>query len=256
MIRKPNFKPNWKYALGELTLIFLGISLAIWFNNWNDMRKREQLQEEVLLQVYTDIVTNKGDVDGDYQQLGQGMQSLVNIETYFAEDRPYVDSMCFDFYWIKQDEYAFPIQGGYEKLKSLGLDLITNDTLRQYIQIAHEFGYPRISRQTPFHPDMDEYFTEYYKRHFTPNQDTSLVFKRQGVSYPFWSSLGGVRHMVHIGYVPKDYEALKKDSEFKMMLHQSKEYRRYKIRQYQNVQELSEIVIGMIEKELDFEDEP
>ena len=35
MIRKPNFKLNWKYALGELALIFLGISLAIAFQNWN-----------------------------------------------------------------------------------------------------------------------------------------------------------------------------------------------------------------------------
>lgn len=26
---------DWKYILGEILLIFIGISLAIWFNNWN-----------------------------------------------------------------------------------------------------------------------------------------------------------------------------------------------------------------------------
>jgi len=26
---------NWKYIIGEILLIFFGISLAIWFNNWN-----------------------------------------------------------------------------------------------------------------------------------------------------------------------------------------------------------------------------
>lgn len=26
---------NWKYIIGEIVLIFFGISLAIWFNNWN-----------------------------------------------------------------------------------------------------------------------------------------------------------------------------------------------------------------------------
>ena len=26
---------NWKYFVGEILLIFFGISLAIWFNNWN-----------------------------------------------------------------------------------------------------------------------------------------------------------------------------------------------------------------------------
>lgn len=48
MIRKPNFKFNWKYALGELVLIFLGISLAIAFQNFNDNRKAG-IKEETFL---------------------------------------------------------------------------------------------------------------------------------------------------------------------------------------------------------------
>lgn len=259
MIKKPNFKLNWKYALGELTLIFLGISLAIWFNNWNDQRKRSRLEKEVITQIYSEIITNKNDVDGDLQQLSFGLQGHVNIEKYFAEDRPYVDSMCFDFYWIKQDEYTFPVKGGYKKLKSLGLDLIKNDSIHEFIQLAYEFGFPRISRETPFHPDIDEYFTTYYQKHFTPNEDTTLTFRRQWVGgtigYPFWSSLGGVRHLMHIGYVPRDFEALKKDPEFRMMLHQAKEYRRYKMRQYQNVNQITAFLIRKIEEELDFDGE-
>ena len=52
------FKPNmvnWKYILGEIFLIFIGISLAIWFNNWNasnqiDENKRvaiDKIEEEI-----------------------------------------------------------------------------------------------------------------------------------------------------------------------------------------------------------------
>lgn len=44
MIRKPNFKLNWKYALGELVLIFLGISLAIAFQNWNASMEEDSLE--------------------------------------------------------------------------------------------------------------------------------------------------------------------------------------------------------------------
>ncbi|NVJ45952.1 MAG: hypothetical protein HWE07_02460, partial [Cytophagia bacterium] len=40
MIRKQNFKLNWKYAMGEVALIFIGISLAIAFQNWNEDRKQ------------------------------------------------------------------------------------------------------------------------------------------------------------------------------------------------------------------------
>ena len=253
MIRKPKFHLNWKYALGELFLIFMGISLAITFQNWNDGRKRLKLEEEVLTQIYAEILTNKGDVDGDFEQLVMGLQSHVNIEQYIAEDWPYLDSMCFDFYWIKQDEYAFPITGGYENLKSLGLDLIQNDSIRQFIQILYEFGYPRISRDSPFHPDMDEFFTPYYKQHFIPNEDTSLTFTRKWtggtIGYPYWSTMGGIRHLSHIGYVPLDYEALKRDPEFKMLMHQARDYRRYKIRQYKNVKDISDILTRQIEAE-------
>ncbi|WP_262910644.1 hypothetical protein [Psychroserpens luteolus] len=31
---------NWKYAFGELLLIFLGITIAIWFNNWNETKNQ------------------------------------------------------------------------------------------------------------------------------------------------------------------------------------------------------------------------
>ena len=45
MKRKPNFKFNWKYALGEIVLIFIGISLAMGFDNWSqNKREREQLE--------------------------------------------------------------------------------------------------------------------------------------------------------------------------------------------------------------------
>lgn len=39
MSKKPGLKLNWKYALGEVLLIFIGISLAITFQNWNETRK-------------------------------------------------------------------------------------------------------------------------------------------------------------------------------------------------------------------------
>ena len=46
---------NWKYIVGEVILIFLGINLAIWFNDWNTARnitesKRiaiEKIEEEI-----------------------------------------------------------------------------------------------------------------------------------------------------------------------------------------------------------------
>ena len=259
MIRKPNFRLNWKYAIGEIVLIFIGISLAIAFQNWNDQRKKNKLEQEILGQIYDDIKFNKTDVDGDYYRLTFGLESLLKIESFIAQDLPYYDSMCFDFFWIQNEEYAFPLHGGYDNLTRAGLDLIKNDSIREYIQAAYEYGYPRISKETTFYPDVNTFFSEYMQEHFTVNVDTSLVFERDTelgtIRYPYQSDLAGTDHLVHIGYVPNDWEKLKKDPQFKVMLRQSMAYRRNKLLQYDNVKLISDWLIQKLENELGIKNE-
>lgn len=59
MIRKPNFKLNWKYALGEVVLIFLGISLAIGFQNWNAQSQKHKEKLVFLVRIKSDLQEDK-----------------------------------------------------------------------------------------------------------------------------------------------------------------------------------------------------
>jgi len=254
MIRKPHFKFNWKYALGEIFLIFVGISLAIAFDNWNEDRKRDQLEKDVLLQIKNELEFNQGDVTADYIKMIWGLESLIKIDSVISENIPYSPEMAFDFYWIQNDEYTLPGRGGYEKLKSLGLDLIKNDSIRDYVQFTYEYAYPRVSKETTFYPDLNEFFGAYYQDHFTTNQDTTLIFERDyldfTIRYPYTSNVGGVAHLMHIGFVPNNFKALKKDRSFGVMLRQSRDYRRFKIEEYKTVIDISSWLIDRIDKEL------
>jgi len=49
---------NLKYVLGEIVLIFIGISLAIWFNNWNTSIQSNKNKEIVIERVKEEIKTN------------------------------------------------------------------------------------------------------------------------------------------------------------------------------------------------------
>ncbi len=51
-------KINLKYIFGEIFLIFVGISLAIWFNNWNTSIKSNQDKEIVIKRVKEEIEAN------------------------------------------------------------------------------------------------------------------------------------------------------------------------------------------------------
>jgi len=49
---------NWKYILGEILLIFFGISLAIWFNNWNEANKINTNKKIALDKIEDEIQNN------------------------------------------------------------------------------------------------------------------------------------------------------------------------------------------------------
>lgn len=49
---------NWKYIFGEILLIFIGINLAIWFNNWNSSIKASNEKEIAISKIKEEIRSN------------------------------------------------------------------------------------------------------------------------------------------------------------------------------------------------------
>ena len=49
---------NWKYIIGEILLIFVGISLAIWFNNWNASSKMTYEKSVAIRKIKEEIQSN------------------------------------------------------------------------------------------------------------------------------------------------------------------------------------------------------
>lgn len=55
------FKPgtmNWKYIIGEVLLIFIGINLAIWFNDWNASNKTMANKKIAVTKIKEEIQNN------------------------------------------------------------------------------------------------------------------------------------------------------------------------------------------------------
>lgn len=49
---------NWKYIVGEVLLIFVGINLAIWFNNWNTSTKSNQAKSVAIQKIKEEVQSN------------------------------------------------------------------------------------------------------------------------------------------------------------------------------------------------------
>ncbi len=248
-----------KYAIGEILLVMIGILLALQVNNWNNLRLEKQLEVNVLKQVKNDIRSMMNDMRGDKETLKKGIQSHLNIVDYIENDVTYNDTMCFDFHWLIKDEYMYPITSAYDMLKAEGLDLVKNDSIRQGLQYVFEFILPRIGKENPFYPDLEEFFNDFYHRNFTTNKDEELIYRFKlyniDFKYPYKDSFDGQPYDVFLGYVPNDFEELKTNSEFQVLLRQAFRYRMFKHNRYNTAIQALELLNEKINEELGITDD-
>jgi len=81
---------NWKYVLGEILLLFIGINLAIWFNNWNATKKMDQEKKIAITKIAEEIENNIEELEmarennqfivnayNDFQKIYEGNTSIL-----------------------------------------------------------------------------------------------------------------------------------------------------------------------------------
>jgi len=254
MIKENKVSKYLFYAIGEILLVVIGIIIAVQIGNWNNKVNREKLEKVLLAQIKDELSSIYGDIESDLHILELGTRSNFRILDYIQENVSYADSMCFDFYWLAKDEYIYPESSVYSRIKEVGFDIIKNESVKQSLQRLYEAGFPRISKDNSFHPDIETYFAEYYQNHFEPNSDYSLkfeaIFLSDTIQYPIKYKAEGRTRFYTTGFVPLDFEALKKDPKFKMLMKQTEVFRQYKLRVYNGVKNGIEKVLSLIDKEL------
>ena len=226
-------KKQWPEYVLEVLVITIGIIGAFTLNRWNDRVELRKQERQIIYQLKSDLESNLNDLQGDFTILRQGLLSHENVESYLASNTDYRDSMCFDFYWMARDEYTYPVGNSYRLLQNIGLDILQDDTLKSYVTYVFEDLYPRISKTSSFYPDIHSYLSDYLHSNFRVNRDTSLIFTLKfdfgELTWPIFEDRFGVEVDQIIGYHPLDFEALKKDESFKMMINDTKEYRFIKL---------------------------
>jgi len=119
----------FKYAIGEILLVVIGILIALQINNWNENRKNETFENEILTQIRANIIKDKL-VLKNYAVNGEN--ALVSIDKILEEDFSIQvnDSVK---YWlgdvVRFDRYR-ALSNAYEVLKSQGIDKVTNKQLQ------------------------------------------------------------------------------------------------------------------------------
>lgn len=74
---------NWRYIVGEIILIFVGINLAIWFNNWNASRKADTEKEAAITKITEELKSNQQELEAALNNYS------FMISAYYAFDSLY-----------------------------------------------------------------------------------------------------------------------------------------------------------------------
>ncbi len=69
---------NWKYIVGEILLLFVGINLAIWFNDWNNSKVVQRDKEIALDKI-------EGEIRANLEELVENSAQNQKIPAFYAE---------------------------------------------------------------------------------------------------------------------------------------------------------------------------
>lgn len=131
-----------KYAIGEIVLVVIGILIALQINNWNENRK-ERLVEQKILQAInndlkTDIVAMKSMLETESAAVVSNRQLITILKD---NQSAYKTEYSNKFKSINRYDLFFPKKTGYESLKSKGIEIIQNDSLKSQIVSLYDFEY-------------------------------------------------------------------------------------------------------------------
>jgi hypothetical protein len=216
------------YAIGEIVLVVVGIFLALQLNNWNAERKRSEQELGLLVEMRENLMRDLDDCrDNIIAQKGYGRAQEVVLK--HLEDRtPFHDSLRVHYGKLMGSTMLSMNTSAYDNLKSIGFDLIRNDSLRSAITGLYSERY-RFVAMLEIEQDI----------HFQLGDLGPQLYEKV-VMDTMWKS-------AH----PIDVDALMDDNKFKGVLRMNKFNKGFMGTIYEGVEQQVQELIEMIDTELE-----
>jgi len=160
----------FKYAIGEIILVVIGILIALQINIWNESRKQRQKEIVNLLELKkgleNDLITEFIPGIQKYTAIEKASE---NLKRYYKTNETISNDSLIKYYRTSlQGEWNFIFNiATFENLKSTGIDIISNDSLRSKISSLYSGDYPEIIAR-------GDRVLRYYENQFRPVLDDNI----------------------------------------------------------------------------------
>ncbi|WP_221391531.1 DUF6090 family protein [Dyadobacter sp. NIV53] len=172
--RSENLK---KYAFEFLT-IFIGIFAAFALDNWKENRKDQQTEIKILTEISNGLVKDLDDININEMGHKQGLEATKFFRNLITTPQIKTSSPAFLYFNLFRDFVSVQNTSGYETLKSKGLEIIENDSLRSNIISLYEYDYNALRKLEENYSEIQ--FQESYFNEFNRSLAPNFTFDKKG----------------------------------------------------------------------------
>ncbi len=172
-------KKKFSYALGEIVIVIIGISIAFSLNKCSEDQKNQTQKKQYLASLKQDIQEDKVQLENNITAIEQKIGICSEILPMLNSDNPEKSNKLFNIYQVAQLTIFTPKDFTYQALVNSGdLKLIDDLELKKAIE-KHYASYKTINDAYGRQEAINK---EYLGKYFIYNTDYDLM--RQGKS-PF-----------------------------------------------------------------------
>ncbi len=157
----------FKYAIGEIILVVIGILIALSINNWNNSAELKIRETVVLKEIISDLEANLSHANkalGIHRGVSRdSTQSIYIFMIDHLENKRVNNSNLPRFFDRMHQCPSLSLKtSGFESLKSQGMDLISNDSARSKIGSYYTTYIPNIKAEyTELRDDFYNYMLKF-----------------------------------------------------------------------------------------------
>ncbi len=119
-----------KYAIGEIVLVVIGILIALQINNWNEHRKVQKLEAQIYTELKSDLLQTRNEIKKTISKHKNIFKSSQQLITDIYNKKSNSQTIYESFTNSSADFQIIPKTSAFENLKNIGLNTLSNDSLR------------------------------------------------------------------------------------------------------------------------------